>query len=100
MTVNICGVPHQIIEVNDFFDGGNCGMIDHIKNEIYVNNKLSEEGRKETICHEIVHGILVHIGRNDLSVDETLVQSLGNAVYQCFDIKENKNGNKCRKDGN
>ena len=88
MKVNICGVPHQIIEVNDNFDGGNCGMIDHIKNEIYINNKLSEEGRKETICHEIVHGILVHLGYNELSTNETLVQSLGNAIYQTFELKD------------
>lgn len=90
MQVNICGIPHQVIEVNDTFDGGNCGMIDHIKNEIYVNKNLSKAGMKETIYHEIVHGIFVHIGRNDLSTDETLVQSLANAIYQTFELKEDK----------
>jgi hypothetical protein len=38
----------------------------------------------ETITHEIIHAILVHIGRSDLSEDETFVQALGNAVYQTF----------------
>ena len=31
-----------------------------------------------------MHGILVHIGRADLSEDETFVQSLGNAIFQSF----------------
>ena len=34
-----------------------------------------------------MHGILVHIGRGDLSNDEVLVTSLGNAVAQTFNIK-------------
>ena len=94
MTVNICGIKHEIIEVDDVFDGGNCGMIDHIKSEIYINKKLSKEARKETICHEIIHGILVHLGYNELSTNETLVQGLGNAICQGFEIIEQKSNTK------
>lgn len=36
----------------------------------------------------MMHGILFHIGREDLSNDETLVQSLGNAISQAFEIRE------------
>lgn len=64
MTVNICGVKHKIIDTVDGFEGGNCGMIDHITSEIRINEKLSPEMRKETICHEMVHGMLVHLGYN------------------------------------
>lgn len=46
--------------------------------------------KQETLCHEIVHGILVHIGRQDLSNDETLVQALGNAINQSFVVREVK----------
>ena len=34
----------------------------------------------------MVHGILVHLGYDNLSDDETFVQSLGNAITQSFDI--------------
>ena len=87
MTINICGVPHEIIECDDTFNNGDCGMIDHIKGEIKMNSKLSKEIWKETLCHEIVHGMFIHLGYNSLSGDETLVQGLANAIYQSFDIK-------------
>ena len=87
MTINICGIPHEIVECDDTFNNGDCGMIDHITGKIKMNSKLSKEIWKETLCHEIVHGMLVHLGYNNLSSDETLVQGLANAIYQSFDIK-------------
>jgi hypothetical protein len=48
---------------------------------------MSQENKNETLCHEIVHGIFVHLGYNDYAQDEQLVQALGNAIYQGFDIK-------------
>jgi hypothetical protein len=35
----------------------------------------------------MVHGIFVSLGYNDYSNDEQLVQALGNAIYQSFEIK-------------
>jgi len=35
----------------------------------------------------MTHGILVHIGRQDLANDETFVQTLGNAIFQGFEVK-------------
>lgn len=88
MKVNICGVPHEVVEKEDNFDcDSHLGMIDYVKAEILINNKLHGKNRIETLCHEMVHGMLVHIGRQDLSDDETFVQSLGNAIMQGFDIK-------------
>lgn len=88
MKVNICGVMHEVVEKDDNFDCDiHFGMIDHLKAEIAINTKLQGKNRVETICHEMVHGMLVHIGRQDLSSDETFVQALGNAIMQGFDIK-------------
>ena len=89
MKVNICGVPHKVVECEDKFDM-NChlGMINYAEAEIRINSKLFGEIRKETICHEMVHGMLIHLGYSDLANDETLVQGLGNAIMQGFDIKE------------
>ena len=49
---------------------------------------MPEELKRETICHEMVHGILVHLGYQDKSNDEQFVQALANAIYQGFEIKD------------
>ena len=80
MIVNICGVPHTVVEKEDSFDtDSHFGQIDYCKAEIRINKNMPKEMKAETICHEMMHGILVHIGRTDLSNDETFVQALGNA---------------------
>lgn len=92
MVVNICGIPHEVIRASDNFDlDAHFGLINYLKAQIVINEKLKGENAKETLCHEMVHGILVHLGYNDLSNDEVFVQSLGNAICQGFEIKEIKN---------
>lgn len=89
MKVNICGIPHRIIFCEDNFqcDDTHFGEIDYGKAEIKINSGLSTENQQETICHEIMHGILIHIGRQDLAGDEMLVQALANAINQSFDVR-------------
>lgn len=88
MKVNICGIPHKIIECEDKFDADcHFGQIDYKACEIRINKDMTEEKKKETICHEMVHGMFVSLGYNDYSNDEQLVQALGNAIYQGFNIK-------------
>lgn len=89
MNVNICGIPHEVIECNDNFNLDlHLGEIQYGEGVIRVNKALSGEIKKETICHEMVHGILVHLGYNDQSQDERFVQAVANAIYQGFEIKE------------
>lgn len=90
MKVNICGVPHTVIEREDCFNSENAhlGEITYSKAEILINKDMPEEMKKETICHEIVHGIFVHLGYDDYAANEQLVQQLGNAIYQAFEIKD------------
>lgn len=91
MTVNICGVPHKVIECEDNFDTvANFGQIDYKACEIRINKDMTDANKKETICHEMVHGMLVHLGYNDYTNDEQFVQALGNAIYQGFEIKEER----------
>lgn len=91
MTVNICGIPHEVIEKEDAFTANSIhfGQIDFKKCEIHIAKDSSQEVKNETLCHEMIHGILVHLGYNDYSNDEQFVQALGNAIYQGFSIKEN-----------
>lgn len=87
MIVNICGIPHKVIETEDNFDlDVHFGQIDYKKCEIRINKSLSCEGKHEALCHEIIHGIFVHLGFNEFSQDEHLVQALGNAIHQSFDV--------------
>ena len=86
--INICGVPHTITEHEDVFNvDTHFGMIDYAKCEIRIDKNMPDASKQETLCHEVLHGILVHIGRNDLSTDEAFVQSLSNAIYQTFTPK-------------
>lgn len=98
MKVNICGVPHEVIKTEDKFDiDTHFGMIDHVRSVILLNEKLKGEAEKETLCHEMVHGMLLHLGYSELCNDETLVQGLGNAIMQGFEIKEIKTGEEVEK---
>lgn len=89
MLINICGVPYNVVEREDKISiDTHFGLIDYAKCEISINKDIPEAKKKETLCHEIIHGILIHIGRTEMSEDETFVQSLANAIYQTFEIKE------------
>lgn len=93
MIVNICGIPHKVIECEDNFNAGtHFGQIEYAACEIRINKDMTDESKKETICHEMIHGIFVHLGYGDYAQDEQLVQALGNAIYQGFNIKAKSEG--------
>lgn len=88
MQVNICGIKYDVVECEDAFDvDKHFGMIDYMQAKIKVNKDMNDQIKQEAICHEMVHGILVHLGYNSLSQDEQFVQALGNAIRQGFTIK-------------
>ena len=88
MKVNICGIKHEVIECEDNFNvDTHFGQIDYLKCLISINRNMAEDMKTETICHEMVHGILVHLGYNDLSQNEQFIQSFANALLQGFTIK-------------
>jgi ssRNA-specific RNase YbeY (16S rRNA maturation enzyme) len=90
MKVNICGIPYEVLECKDSFsaDATHFGEIDYKACKIRINKDMATEAKEETICHEMIHGILVHLGYSEQSQDETFVQALANAIYQGFEIKE------------
>ena len=89
MKVNICGIPHEIVECEDSFtaDATHFGEIDYKACKIRINKDMAVDAIAETIIHEMVHGMLVHLGYTEQSDDETFVQGLANAIYQGFDIR-------------
>lgn len=88
MKVNICGMLYDVVEEEDIFHFGEkrFGFIDYMQTKIHINKDMTVENKKETLCHEMVHGILNHLGYNDYNDDEQFVQALGNAIYQSFSI--------------
>lgn len=99
MKVNICGITYEVIQKEDSFNTDlHFGQIDYGKCEIKVNKDLPGPLMKETICHEMVHGILVHLGYNEQSHDEQFVQALGNAIAQGFYLKTFDNEAEGRED--
>lgn len=88
MKVNICGIPHNVIEKVDSFDKDiHFGMIDYINTDIIINKNLSPSLKKNVVMHEMIHGILTHLGYTELSNDEIFVNSFASALAMAFDIK-------------
>lgn len=88
MKVNICGIPHDIVEVEDSFgDDFTMGQIIYSKALIQLNKDMAPELKSEALCHEILHGILFHLGFEQAE-DEHFVQSVANAINQAFIVRE------------
>jgi len=89
MKVNICGIKYDVIEKPMNFSASdfNFGEIHYDNAEIILNESLSCEIKEQTLCHEITHGILHHIGCEDLNGNEQFVQAISQAIFQGFEIK-------------
>ena len=88
-TIKICGISYKIIEKECIeSSSGRClGLITHDEGTIEIRKGQQPDYYRQTLIHEVVHGMLVMIGRNDLSDDETFVQSLALAISQTFELK-------------
>ena len=82
------GIPHTIVFKEDAFIGGtHFGQVEYSKAKITLNADMNEALTEETLTHEVLHAIFVHMGREDLTDDERLVQCLSNAIFQSFKPK-------------
>lgn len=60
------------------------GHINYLSQKIYLNEEASEEQKKATLMHEIVHGL---DEMYDIGLEEKEVEKLGTALYML--LKEN-----------
>ena len=91
MKVNICGVPYKVKYkrvIEEEQAGIAEGLIVYRKQKIYLRKNMPKEITEETLTHEILHGILTHMGKSELTNDEEFVQGLANAIYQSFRIRK------------
>ena len=90
MTINILGVPFTVEEkecIDTPDEGVTQGLIIYSEAKILIRKGLPKDLKRTVLIHEIVHGMLVQIGRNDLTEDEALVQTLAIAIDQTFQLK-------------
>ena len=85
-TVNILYKGYNVENVDNLHnEGGDLyGQIDYLNEKIYLNSASSEEQKKATLIHELMHGLdeMFNIG-----LKERQIEKLGNAVYML--IKDN-----------
>ena len=82
-TVEICGIPHTIEEVpviDEEREGVVQGEITYNEAKIRIKKDLPYEIKQEVLMHEVIHGILYHIGESELCGDERFVQALTNGI--------------------
>ena len=82
-TVTICGIPHTIEEVpviDEEREGIVQGEITYNEAKIRIKKDLPYEIKQEVLMHEVLHGILYHIGEAELCGDERFVQALANGI--------------------
>ena len=64
------------------------GQINYEEQRIKIDKSISEDMKKETLIHELLHGILEKLGYTDLNEDEQKVHSIASTMYLV--LKENK----------
>lgn len=63
------------------------GQIEYTEQTIKIDKNISEDMKKETLIHEILHGILEKLGYEALNEDEQKVHSIASTMYLV--LKEN-----------
>lgn len=63
------------------------GQINYCDQSIFIDKNISEDMKRETLIHEILHGILEKLGYTEINNDEQKVQSIASTLYLV--LKEN-----------
>lgn len=101
--IKISGIDYEIAIAehrNDKEGDILLGEIDYAGATIFINEDQSDQMKTATLIHEIVHGILYHMG-SKLNEDEYFVEGLASGLYQVIrdnDIKLSKEAPKIQVD--
>lgn len=87
-TVKIGGLNYKVTFTDNVEKGERLfGNISYPELEIRIDNTYPEKIQQLAFLHEIVHGILNHIGKHDLQNDDEFVEVFSNVLYQV--LKDN-----------
>jgi Zn-dependent peptidase ImmA (M78 family) len=84
--VKISGIDYdiQIAEHKTVNDGDILmGEISYHKATIYINEQQNDQLQVATLLHEIVHGILYHMG-HEMNDNEKFVEGFASGLHQVF----------------
>lgn len=84
MTVTICGIPYTVETVPVIDEGAEGivqGQIVYSKGKILIKQDMPKQIFLEVLTHEMIHGVLNHIGRAELADDESFVQGLTSGIF-------------------
>lgn len=87
--IKIMATEYEVEEVEqiDKFNMS-LGEIVYTELKIKIDKTIPEELKKETLFHEMLHGVLDKLGYTDINEDEQKVQSIASTLYLV--LKENK----------
>ena len=81
-SIDILGIRYTVNEVECVSkDELKKGQINFLTNEILIDKTMTEQNKKITLIHEILHGITEALGMSDLCEDENRVKALATALY-------------------
>lgn len=88
-TVKILATEYRVEEVEQIDKYQRLlGQIEYTEQVIKIDKNISEDMKKETLIHEIIHGILEKLGYEELNEDEQKVHSIASTMYLV--LKENQ----------
>lgn len=87
--VKISGIDYdvQITEHQTTDEGVLLGQISYSEAVIYINEEQNDQLKAATLLHEIVHGILYHMG-SEMNDDEKFVEGFSSGLHQVFKDNE------------
>jgi hypothetical protein len=97
------GAREFTVEVIDDWDSHCLGNTDAAAGKITIYKKVDEhqevpeDNLEETLWHEVLHAILISLGRHDLSNDEVFVSSCSALLTQAISTMEDSKRQKMAK---
>jgi hypothetical protein len=85
--VKICGIDYEVFEAEprQANERGDIlmGEITYHEATIYINDSINEQLKNSTFLHEVVHGILYHMG-SEMNDNEKFVEGFASGLHQVF----------------
>lgn len=81
--VNILGFKFELI-FSDTMSDTELGRCDYTDQKIYISTKQGEDSLKDTLLHEIIHGITYLMGLKDEDTEESFVARISTGLRSVF----------------
>jgi len=76
--IDILGLTYMIEEQAEYHS---YGQVNHDKQVITIDKGISDERKRLTLLHEILHAVLHQVGEPDMANNEDFVHRLSTGLY-------------------